>query len=231
MSGFAPDWLRLREAIDHRSRDVELLAKLARHFENRPEIRVVGSWSRARLQSSRNLFGTANAAALVARRSRSAIAFRSDRDNCRVGGFGASDHKRPRSDKERPLATRGAAASRPCGGSRRLERLHPRSRHCCRIVRSGLRRNGSKNLSRRSFGRKSSSTRFSPMTRKRSGSLHTRPTAQCRLPSKVTSDATRALARQRRTGHGSPCRSAGRARDTRCYGRQARGGSGTMTVS
>jgi hypothetical protein len=41
VSGFAPDWLRLREAVDHRSRDVELLAKLARHFESRPEIRVV----------------------------------------------------------------------------------------------------------------------------------------------------------------------------------------------
>jgi hypothetical protein len=41
VSGFAPDWLRLREAVDHRSRDVGLLAKLARHFENLPEIRVV----------------------------------------------------------------------------------------------------------------------------------------------------------------------------------------------
>jgi hypothetical protein len=40
VSGFAPDWLRLREAVDHRSRDSGLLARLARHFENRPEIRV-----------------------------------------------------------------------------------------------------------------------------------------------------------------------------------------------
>jgi hypothetical protein len=41
MSGFAPDWLRLREAVDHRSRNAELLAGLTRHFESRPEIRVV----------------------------------------------------------------------------------------------------------------------------------------------------------------------------------------------
>jgi hypothetical protein len=41
MSGFAPDWLRLREAVDHHSRNTELLAGLKRHFESCPEVRVV----------------------------------------------------------------------------------------------------------------------------------------------------------------------------------------------
>jgi hypothetical protein len=41
MSGFAPDWLRLREGVDHRSRDAGLLAKLASYFKDRPEVRVV----------------------------------------------------------------------------------------------------------------------------------------------------------------------------------------------
>jgi hypothetical protein len=40
VSGFAPDWLRLREAVDHRSRNAELLAGLTRRFESRPEVRV-----------------------------------------------------------------------------------------------------------------------------------------------------------------------------------------------
>jgi hypothetical protein len=41
VSGFAPDWLRLREEADHRSRDPGLLARLALYFGARPEIRVV----------------------------------------------------------------------------------------------------------------------------------------------------------------------------------------------
>jgi hypothetical protein len=41
MSGFAPDWLRLREEVDHRSRDPGLLARLALYFGARPEISIV----------------------------------------------------------------------------------------------------------------------------------------------------------------------------------------------
>ena len=41
MSGFAPGWLRLRESVDHRSRDAGLLAKLSSYFQGRPEVRVV----------------------------------------------------------------------------------------------------------------------------------------------------------------------------------------------
>jgi hypothetical protein len=41
MSGFSPDWLALRETVDHRSRDLALLSKLAARFENRKDIFVV----------------------------------------------------------------------------------------------------------------------------------------------------------------------------------------------
>src|ERR1700682_4004771 len=41
MSGFSPDWLALRETVDHRSRDQALLSKLAARFENRKDIFVV----------------------------------------------------------------------------------------------------------------------------------------------------------------------------------------------
>jgi hypothetical protein len=41
VTGFAAEWLRLREPADHRSRDTGLLKKLTRHFEDRQEIRVV----------------------------------------------------------------------------------------------------------------------------------------------------------------------------------------------
>ena len=40
MSGFAPDWLKLREPVDHRSRDFALAAKLAGHFADRDEMTI-----------------------------------------------------------------------------------------------------------------------------------------------------------------------------------------------
>ena len=40
MSGFAPDWLRLREAADHRARNRALAAKLAAHFSDRAEAAI-----------------------------------------------------------------------------------------------------------------------------------------------------------------------------------------------
>lgn len=41
MSGFAPEWLRLREGADHRARSRELLASLAAHFSGRNAVTVV----------------------------------------------------------------------------------------------------------------------------------------------------------------------------------------------
>jgi hypothetical protein len=41
MSGFSPDWLALRETVDHRSRDPALLSKLAARFADRKDILVV----------------------------------------------------------------------------------------------------------------------------------------------------------------------------------------------
>lgn len=41
MSGFDPKWLHLREGVDHRSRNRELLAELAGVFAGRPAITVV----------------------------------------------------------------------------------------------------------------------------------------------------------------------------------------------
>jgi hypothetical protein len=40
MSGFAPDWLRLREAADHRSRNKALADRLSAHFSGRPEAAI-----------------------------------------------------------------------------------------------------------------------------------------------------------------------------------------------
>jgi hypothetical protein len=40
MSGFSPDWLALREAVDHRSRNQALLSKLAARFANREDVLV-----------------------------------------------------------------------------------------------------------------------------------------------------------------------------------------------
>lgn len=40
MSGFAPDWLRLREAADHRSRNKALADQLAAHFSGRAEASI-----------------------------------------------------------------------------------------------------------------------------------------------------------------------------------------------
>jgi hypothetical protein len=41
MSGFSPDWLALRETVDHRSRNPVLLSKLATRFAGREDILVV----------------------------------------------------------------------------------------------------------------------------------------------------------------------------------------------
>ena len=41
MSGFAPEWLSLREGADHRARNGGLLAALGRHFSARDAVTVV----------------------------------------------------------------------------------------------------------------------------------------------------------------------------------------------
>lgn len=41
MSGFSPEWLALREPVDHRSRDLRLAGRLRDHFAGRSEVEVV----------------------------------------------------------------------------------------------------------------------------------------------------------------------------------------------
>ncbi|MBS0242404.1 MAG: hypothetical protein JSS20_09520, partial [Proteobacteria bacterium] len=41
MSGFSPEWLALREPVDHRSRDPRLAARLEAEFRHRPALRIV----------------------------------------------------------------------------------------------------------------------------------------------------------------------------------------------
>ncbi|MFV0297209.1 MAG: class I SAM-dependent methyltransferase [Hyphomicrobiaceae bacterium] len=41
MTGFSPEWLALREPVDHRSRDTGLALQLAGHFAGRDTIRIV----------------------------------------------------------------------------------------------------------------------------------------------------------------------------------------------
>ncbi len=41
MSGFSPEWLALREAIDHRSRDAALARQMAAPFKQRPNIAII----------------------------------------------------------------------------------------------------------------------------------------------------------------------------------------------
>ncbi|WP_088342484.1 MULTISPECIES: class I SAM-dependent methyltransferase [Rhodomicrobium] len=41
MSGFSPEWLRLREPADHRARDAGLVARLAAHLAGRDKVSVV----------------------------------------------------------------------------------------------------------------------------------------------------------------------------------------------
>jgi hypothetical protein len=41
VSGFDPNWLRLRESADHRARDADLLRKMGAHFAHRPEATIV----------------------------------------------------------------------------------------------------------------------------------------------------------------------------------------------
>jgi hypothetical protein len=41
MSGFAPEWLSLREGADHRARNAGLLAALGKHFSTRDAVIVV----------------------------------------------------------------------------------------------------------------------------------------------------------------------------------------------
>ena len=41
MSGFSPEWLALREPIDHRSRNAELASSLSARFQQRSAVEVV----------------------------------------------------------------------------------------------------------------------------------------------------------------------------------------------
>ena len=59
MSGFSAQWLDLREPVDHRSRNVELGRRLARHFEGWRPITVVdlGCGTGSNLRATAPLLG------------------------------------------------------------------------------------------------------------------------------------------------------------------------------
>jgi SAM-dependent methyltransferase len=67
MSGFSPDWLALREAADHRSRDRGLAEALARHARERERVAVVdiGCGTGSNLRATSALLGAAQSWTLV----------------------------------------------------------------------------------------------------------------------------------------------------------------------
>ncbi len=59
MSGFSPEWLALREPVDHRSRDGALAEHVSAHFADRPNIEVVdlGCGSGSNIRATYALLG------------------------------------------------------------------------------------------------------------------------------------------------------------------------------
>ena len=86
MSGFSPEWLRLREPADHRARDRGLAERLAAHLEGRQSIKLVdlgcGTGSNFRALSP----ALPAPSALAAGRSRSGAAERRARRNRQMAG-------------------------------------------------------------------------------------------------------------------------------------------------
>lgn len=60
MSGFSPEWLTLREPVDHRSRDAALAEALQAHFASRASITVVdiGCGTGSNIRATHRLLGT-----------------------------------------------------------------------------------------------------------------------------------------------------------------------------
>lgn len=67
MSGFSPEWLALREAVDHRSRSSALESELAAHFAGRDEVTItdIGCGTGSNLRATFTLLGPRQAWTLV----------------------------------------------------------------------------------------------------------------------------------------------------------------------
>ena len=67
MSGFSPDWLALREPVDHRSRDAATAARLTEHFAGRQTVSVVdlGCGAGSNIRATYRLLPSAQAWTLV----------------------------------------------------------------------------------------------------------------------------------------------------------------------
>lgn len=94
MSGFSPEWLALREPVDHRSRNPDLAARVARHLAAGSEPRIVdlGCGTGSNLRALAPLLGPRqswtlvdyDARLLAAARDR-LLAWADDTTDCRVG--------------------------------------------------------------------------------------------------------------------------------------------------
>ncbi len=94
MSGFSPEWLALREPVDHRSRDPKLAARVVRHLSTLAEARIVdlGCGTGSNLRALAPQLGPRqswtlvdyDARLLTAARDR-LLAWADDTTDCRVG--------------------------------------------------------------------------------------------------------------------------------------------------
>lgn len=67
MSGFSPEWLALREGVDHRSRDPRLADRLGRFFAGRADVRVIdlGCGTGSNIRATSALLGAQQSWTLV----------------------------------------------------------------------------------------------------------------------------------------------------------------------
>ena len=191
MSGFAPEWLTLREGADHRARNAGLLAALGKHFSTRDAVTVVdlGAGLGSNLR--------ATAPALPARQhwvlvdhdpvllAGACDAIASWADSVRPATAGLEVMKAGRSIR---VEVRHAISPRTRAPSPRTRPISSPRRHCSISCRS----NGSGVLPQHSPPRACRSTRCSTMTARMPGARRIRPTPPWSPRSIATRETTRA---------------------------------------